>query len=196
MKSATKTSPAKAKSRASGRQQERDTKQDAVALLTADHRKVERLFKQYKTAKGKSEKVKLVGQICKELVVHTTLEEEIFYKACRARKVEYDDLDEAQVEHDGAKMLIRELMSQSPSDDYFDAKVTVLSEYIKHHVGEEEKPRSGIFAKAKAAGVDMAAVGARLAARKEDLMVEAERPDAEPPAPISFQFETSDGSRL
>ncbi|MDR3527828.1 MAG: hemerythrin domain-containing protein [Rhizomicrobium sp.] len=180
----TKTSTAKAATRGGTKKAPRP---DAVALLKADHRKVEDLFEQYEAASRDSSKAKLARQICLELVVHTTLEEEIFYPACRAQNVEHDDLDEAQVEHDGAKVLIREVMSQSPSDDYFDAKVKVLSEYIKHHVGEEEMPKSGIFTKAKKAGVDMMAVGAHLAARKAELM--AEPPADAPPHFISLQRE-------
>ncbi len=186
MNSPVKTSTAKEKNLASVRSKEAPS-EDAVALLKADHRKVEGLFEQYEEARGSSVKAKLAKEICLELVVHTTLEEEIFYPACRAQKVEHDDLDEAQVEHDGAKVLIRELMSQSPSDDYFDAKVKVLSEYIKHHVGEEEKPKSGIFSKAKKAGVDMAAVGAQLMARKPELMQKAARETS--PHFISLQRE-------
>src|SRR6185295_19636682 len=98
------------------------------------------------------------------------LEEEIFYPACREKKIEDELLDEAQVEHDGAKIIIAELIAGSPGDEYYDAKVTVLSEYIKHHVGEEEKPSDGIFAKARKAGVDMKALGSRLQARKAELL--------------------------
>jgi len=97
---------------------------DAEALLKADHRKVEELFEQYKEA-DEDEKSDLAKQICSELIVHTTLEEEIFYPACREKDVDDEDLDEAQVEHDGAKVMIAELMNGSPSDDYYDAKVTV-----------------------------------------------------------------------
>src|SRR5205814_1875697 len=100
------------------------------------------------------QKKTLAHQICKELIVHTKLEEEIFYPSCREKDVENDMLDEAQIEHDGAKTLIAELIADEPDDEFYDAKVSVLSEYIKHHVGEEEKPRTGIFAKAQKAGVD------------------------------------------
>jgi len=191
MKNGIKTLTAKAKNLASGRAKAGAApKQDAVALLKADHRKVEDLFEQYEAASRDSLKAKLAKEICLELVVHTMLEEEIFYPACRAQKVEHDDLDEAQVEHDGAKVLIREVMSQSPSDDYFDAKVKVLSEYIKHHVGEEEKPKSGIFTKAKKAGVDMIAVGGQIAARKAELMADTQ--GDEPPHFIALQREAGE----
>jgi len=141
---------------------------DAIALLKADHRKVEDLFETYENSKSKSAKVKLAQQICMELTVHATIEEEIFYPAVKGQ-VEDDMLDEAYVEHDGAKVLIGELLAGAPDDDFYDAKVKVLSEEIKHHVKEEEQ-RDGIFAQAKKAGVDMMELGERLAARKAELI--------------------------
>lgn len=141
---------------------------DAVALLKADHRKVEALFDSYETARNASAKSKLAQQICMELSVHATIEEEILYPACRGA-VEDGMVDEAYVEHDGAKVLIAELMQGAPNDDFYDAKVKVLSEEIKHHVKEEEE-RNGIFAQAKKAGLDMAELGKRLAARKAELI--------------------------
>ncbi|HPI48219.1 MAG TPA: hemerythrin domain-containing protein [Hyphomonadaceae bacterium] len=141
---------------------------DAVALLKADHRKVEDLFETYENSKSKSAKAKLAQQICMELTVHATIEEEIFYPAVKGQ-VEDDILDEAYVEHDGAKVLIGELLAGAPDDDFYDAKVKVLSEEIKHHVKEEEQ-RDGIFAQAKKAGVDMMELGERLAARKAELI--------------------------
>jgi hypothetical protein len=148
--------------------------QDAIALLSADHRKVEKLFKQYEKADGKSEKKTLAQQICTELTIHTMLEEEIFYPACRKKGVESDDLDEAQVEHDGAKVLIADLKAQTPRDEFYDAKMTVLTEYIKHHVAEEERPRSGIFAKARSSRVDLAGLGEEIQSRKSELTQEAQ----------------------
>lgn len=162
------------------------TKQDAVALLKADHRKVESLFSQYENADATDEKQKLARQVCKELIIHTIIEEEIFYPACREKNVEHEMLDEAQVEHDGAKTMITELIFGSPSDEFFDAKVSVLSEYIKHHVGEEEKPRTGIFALAQKAGVDMSALGQKLQTRKQQLMAAIDENRLEPPQPRSL----------
>src|SRR5579871_469132 len=133
---------------------------DAVSLLKADHRKVEALFASYESARGATSKAKLAQQICMELSVHATIEEEILYPACRG-KVDDDKVDEAYVEHDGAKVLIAELMSGSPEDEFYDAKVKVLSEEIKHHVREEEG-RDGIFAQAKKADVYMRELGERL----------------------------------
>lgn len=140
---------------------------DAIALLKADHRAVEELFAQYEDASGKAQKAKLAQQICLELSIHTTIEEELLYPACRG-EVEEDLVDEAYVEHDGAKMLIAELMNGSPDEDFYDAKVKVLSEMIKHHVKEEEQ-RDGLFAQAKKADIDLDELGMRLAERKEEL---------------------------
>jgi Hemerythrin HHE cation binding domain len=140
---------------------------DAIALLRADHRAVEELFMKYEETKGSATKAKLAQQICLELTIHATIEEEIFYPAIRG-EVDDDMMDEAYVEHDGAKVLIAELMEGDVGDDFYDAKVKVLSEEIKHHVKEEEG-RDGIFAQAKKAGVDMAALGEQLAARKAEL---------------------------
>lgn len=159
---------------------------DAEALLRADHRKVEGLFKKYENSDSESEKENLAKQICGELIIHTTLEEGIFYPACREAEVEHDDMDEAQVEHDGAKLMIKELMEGSPSDEYYDAKVKVLSEYIKHHVGEEEQPGKGIFAKARKAGVDMKEVGEQIKSRKAELMADKDRVTSTAPEPVSM----------
>jgi hemerythrin superfamily protein len=169
--------------------------ESAVNLLKADHRKVESLFAQCEKAEGSEQKAQLAKQICKELIIHTLLEEEIFYPACRDKNVEHEMLDEAQVEHDSAKILIGELLSQSPDDEFYGAKVTVLSEYIKHHVGEEEKARNGIFAAAQKAGVDMNALGQRIQARKQELMAQIDENRREPPQPRSLHPSTRQQSR-
>ena len=137
---------------------------DAIALLKADHRVVEDLFARFEKAKG-DQKAAIAKQICEELMVHSTLEEEIFYPAVRGQ-VEDDKLDEAYVEHDGAKILIAEILAGAPEEDFFDAKVMVLAEEIKHHVKEEEKRGEGVFAQAKAAGVDLKVLGGIIAERK------------------------------
>jgi hemerythrin superfamily protein len=147
---------------------------DAIELLKADHREVEQLFKQIESAKGPQRK-KLVEKIGAALTAHTIIEEEIFYPACREKGVDHDDLDEAQVEHDTVKLLVADLLKSSHKDEYFDAKVTVLSEYVKHHVGEEEHPSDGIFARAKSAGLDMDGLGKKLQARKDELMSDEKR---------------------
>src|SRR5437868_6063885 len=165
---------------------------DAEAMLKSDHRKVEELFSQFEQTVAADQKGNIVKQVCKELIIHTILEEEIFYSACREKDVDSETLDEAQVEHDGAKMLIRELLHQRPETDFYDAKVKVLAEYIKHHVGEEEKAKEGIFAEARAAGVDMNALGQRLQTRKQELM-KAEN-NLSPPRPRSLQITSQSSS--
>ena len=154
--------------------------QDAVALLKEDHRTVEDLFAKYEKASGDERKQKLANEICMELSIHATIEEEIFYPACEG-KVEEDLLSEAYVEHDGAKVLIGEIQAGSPSDEYFDAKVKVLQEQIEHHVKEEEKRMEGLFSQAREAGLDMDALGEQLAARKEELKAQYEAEGTPPP---------------
>src|SRR4051795_10972747 len=117
-----------------------DKKQDAIQLLTQDHREVEALFEKFEKASRDGTKEKIARQICTELKIHTMIEEEIFYPALRG-KIDDDDLDEATVEHDGAKLLINEIEAGGPDDDFYDAKVKVLQEQIEHHVEEEEKSR-------------------------------------------------------
>lgn len=145
---------------------------DAIAMLKADHRKVEEIFEQFENASGKAKKQKLAEQACLELKVHTVIEEEIFYPACRSVDVEDDDLDEAYVEHDAAKVLINQIEAGGADEAFYDAKVKVLSEMIEHHVEEEEKRSEGIFAQARAAGLDMNDLADRMRARKETATAE------------------------
>src|SRR6201996_7286778 len=140
----------------------------AVTLLKKDHREVEDMFDQYEQLEADAEKLALFNKIALALKVHTRIEEEIFYPGERG-EVEDDMLDEAFVEHAGAKNLIAEIEAMKPADEYYDAKVKVLGEYIKHHVKEEEQP-GGIFAQAKKGDVDLDAMGEQLKARKEELM--------------------------
>ena len=143
--------------------------QDAIALLKEDHRTVEKLFKDFESASGDGRKEKLANEICLELSVHATIEEEIFYRACEG-KVDEDLLKEAYVEHDAAKVMIAEILGGQGSDDeFFDSKVKVLQEEIEHHVEEEEKRMEGLFAQARKAELDMDALGEQLAARKQEL---------------------------
>jgi hemerythrin superfamily protein len=141
---------------------------DAVALLKEDHRTVEDLFAKFEKASGDGRKQRLAEEICLDLSVHAQIEEEIFYPACEG-KVDEDLLKESYVEHDGAKVLIAEIMAGGPSDEFYDAKVKVLQEEIEHHVEEEEKRLEGLFAQARKAGLDMDALGQELAARKQEL---------------------------
>ncbi|WP_309644865.1 hemerythrin domain-containing protein, partial [Phenylobacterium sp.] len=134
-------------------------KPDAVALLKADHRKVEELFAHFEAAKADGKKKALAEQICMELTIHTKIEEDIFYPACEGA-VDEDLLKEAYVEHDGAKVLIAEIEAGGPDDAFYEAKVKVLSEMIEHHVKEEEQRVEGMFAQAKKAGLDMEDLGA------------------------------------
>ncbi len=143
--------------------------QDAISLLKSDHRQVETWFSQFESSRSDDRKKTLASQICQALKVHTQIEEEIFYPAFLEATEVKDIHHEAEIEHEGAKKLISEIEGSGPDDDYFDARVTVLSEMIKHHVNEEEK-RDGMFAKARQAKMDLAALGERLAARKAELM--------------------------
>ncbi|GLT00761.1 hemerythrin [Sphingobium jiangsuense] len=145
---------------------------DAIALLKADHRKVEQLFEQFEKARSAGRKQDIAHEICTELKIHTTIEEEIFYPAFRG-KIEDHTLDEAYVEHDGAKVLINDIEAGSPADDFYDAKVKVLSEEIKHHVREEEMPSEGMFAQCRETGVDLVELRDRMMARKEELLRQA-----------------------
>ena len=149
-----------------------ETFTDAIALLKADHRKVEGLFEQFDSAGSPAKKQQIAKQICTELKIHTTIEEELFYPAFRG-KIEDDTLDEAYVEHDGAKVLINDIEAGSPEDDFYDAKVTVLSEEIKHHVHEEEMRGEGMFAQCRGTDVDLVALGNQMATRKQELLAQA-----------------------
>jgi hemerythrin superfamily protein len=142
---------------------------DAISLLKADHRQVEQWFEAFEKTKSDSKKQDLAAQICKALTVHTTIEEEIFYPAFLEATEDKDTHHEAEIEHAGAKNLIAQIEKSGPDDDYFDAKVKVLSEMIKHHVKEEEQ-RGGMFAEAKQSNMDLTALGAQLASRKQQLM--------------------------
>ena len=146
---------------------------DAIALLKADHRKVEELFEQFEKAEAATRKQKIAEQICNELKIHTSIEEEIFYPAFKG-KIEADTLAEAYVEHDGAKVLVNDITAASAEDDFYDAKVKVLSEEIKHHVHEEEMPSEGMFAQCRKTDVDLVALRDRMLARKQELMQQAQ----------------------
>jgi hemerythrin superfamily protein len=146
--------------------------QDAIAMLIADHKKVKALFAEFHTLKddGSGEdKSAIVEQVCNALKIHAAIEEEIFYPAVRKAIDDADLMDEALVEHASAKAIIAQLEEAEPTDELYDAKVTVLAEQIEHHVKEEE---SDMFPKAKKAKVDTAALGVKMLKRKETLMTE------------------------
>jgi hemerythrin superfamily protein len=141
--------------------------QDALALLRADHTLVQDLFEQFEKARDDRRKQTLAARICMELKIHTAIEDEIFYPAVReALPKEEDLLDEAEVEHDSAKELIEQIEAGKPGDELWDAKVTVLGEYIKHHVKEEH---TEMFPKVRKTKLDLKELGERLAERKGQL---------------------------
>lgn len=149
---------------------------DACDLLDADHKNVKKMFSEFEElteAKGNTREKKraLAERICNELLIHAQIEEEIFYPAIR--KAVKDDLmmNEAEVEHTSAKELIAQIQGMNASDPMFDAKVTVLGEYIDHHVKEE---RNEMFPKARATKVDLVKLKDQLEMRKEELMGELE----------------------
>jgi hypothetical protein len=172
----TTRSSTRAKSRASTTRRAKTTsgrgrqpaRNDAIALLKSDHRQVEDWFEQFEKARSDDRKRDLARKICDALRVHSQIEEEIFYPAFYEATQEEDLHHEAIIEHDGAKKLIAEIESSGPEESFFDARVSVLSEMIKHHVKEEEQ-RDGMFAKARGSGMDLADLGARLAERKAEL---------------------------
>lgn len=145
---------------------------DAIALLKADHKEVKGWFEQFDKAEDDAKKQELADKICRALTVHAQIEEEIFYPAAYdALDEEGDDLlDEAEVEHASAKALIAQIEASSVGEPLFDAKVTVLGEYIDHHVKEEE---GELFPECRASSMDLKALGEQLAARKTELLATA-----------------------
>lgn len=141
--------------------------QEATALLKADHKLVSMLFEQYESARSSTKKKAIVSQICTELTVHAQIEEEIFYPQVKAALKDKELIPEATVEHATLKELIAQIEDGEPDDEMYDAKVKVLSEYVKHHVKEEQNE---IFPKAKASKLDMHALGEQLMQRKEELL--------------------------
>ena len=140
---------------------------DAIALLSADHKRVKKLFKQFDKMKedgAAADKQALAQQICAELALHAEVEEQIFYPAAREAIDDDDMLNEAEVEHASAKDLIAQIESGDPSDPLWDAKVTVLGEYVDHHVQEEEEE---MFTKARKAKMDLESLGQEIAAMKK-----------------------------
>lgn len=147
----------------------KSTKTDALAMLKADHDKVKKMFKEFEKldTDETEEKAQLVKQACAELKIHTQLENEIVYPAVR-EAIEDDDLmDEALVEHQAAEELISQLEQMEPGDEMYDAKFTVLGEYVNHHITEEQNE---MFPKARKAKIDLAALGEQMMVRKQELM--------------------------
>jgi len=138
-------------------------------LLRADHKAVSLLFEQYETARSSTKKKALVAQICTELTVHAQIEEEIFYPQVKIALKDDELIPEATVEHATLKDLIAQIEDIEPDGEMYDAKVKVLSEYVKHHVKEEQ---TQIFPKVKASSLDLYALGDQLSQRKEELLAE------------------------
>jgi hemerythrin superfamily protein len=153
----TKTSSARSKAK------------DAIALLKADHKQVKQWFAEFEKARSVTRQAELAERICAALKAHTQIEEEIFYPAFYEATDEKDIHHEAIVEHAGAKKLIAEIEAATPNDELYEAKVTVLSEMIKHHVKEEEQP-GGMFAKARQSDMDLRSLGEQLLARKTEIL--------------------------
>jgi hemerythrin superfamily protein len=143
--------------------------QDAIALLRADHKAVSDLFDKYESTRAIPRKKILVATICKELSVHAQIEEEIFYPAVKEALKDHELVPEAKVEHATLKALIAQVEGVEPEGEMFDAKIQVMSEYVKHHVKEEQ---TEMFPKAKKSRLDMQQLGAQLAARKAELLAE------------------------
>ena len=144
---------------------------EATAMLRADHQLVSKLFDEYEATRSSSKKMQLVARICTELTVHAQIEEEIFYPAVKQALNDDELVPEATVEHATLKDLIAQIEGIEPDGEMFDAKVKVLSEYVKHHVKEEQNE---MFPKAKDSDLDLVELGAQMAARKEEILAEME----------------------
>jgi hemerythrin superfamily protein len=149
-----------------------ETHQDALQLLMAEHREVKAMFQQYhrlvESGGQGDERMLLASQICVALTLHTQVEEEILYPAARTVLTHDEDVvDEAYVEHAGAKSLVAQIKTMTSDQPLFDAKVKVLGEYIDHHVREEE---TEFFPKLRKTSLDLDAMGGQIAARKRQLM--------------------------
>ena len=142
---------------------------EATSMLRADHKKVAGLFDAFEKTKSAARKKKIVSEICMELTVHATLEEEIFYPAVKAALKDHELVPEATVEHSSVKELIAQVKDVEPDGEMYDARVKVMGEFVKHHVKEEQNE---MFPKAKKTKLDMIALGAQMAARKAELMAE------------------------
>ena len=140
---------------------------DAIALLKADHGAVDQLFGEYEKTRSARNKKALVAEICAALTVHAQIEEDIFYPAVKKALKDKLLVPEATVEHATVKELIAQLEGAEPDGEMYDARVRVLAEYVKHHVKEEQNE---MFPKARASSLDLVALGARMAAHKDELL--------------------------
>jgi len=172
-RNATSKSSSKSTSKAS-HAASKGSSHDAIHMLQEDHKKVTEMFEEFEQMKKKGDtddeaKQILVESACTELTIHAQIEEEIFYPAARDAIDDMDLLDEAEVEHASARQLISELAAMQPDDDLYDAKFTVLGEYVKHHVQEEEKQ---LFPKIKKSELDLDELGQEMRERKLELREE------------------------
>jgi hypothetical protein len=165
---------------------------DAIALLKADHDEAEALFEKFENASGSDRKWAIAQQVCNALKIHTMIEEEIFYPATKDA-VEESLYDEAFVEHDGAKVLINDILENGPDDEFFESKVKVLSEEIEHHVKEEERPVDGYFAQARKGDIDFVELRDRMLARKQELEEQAENGGLPPAELIAVEADATPG---
>ena len=140
---------------------------DAIALLRADHKTVTELFDRFEKTRSSTRKKAIVSQVCLELTVHAQIEEEIFYPAVKAALRDKELVPEAAVEHASVKELIAQVRDVEPDGEMYDARVRVMSEFVKHHVKEEQNE---MFPRVKATRLDLAALGEQLMARREELM--------------------------
>lgn len=180
-RNATSKSSGKSSSKASQRGRSRTSAQDALHILSEDHKNVIDMFEEFELLKedasaDEEEKQMLVESTCAELTIHAQVEEEIFYPAARDAIDDMNLLDEAEVEHASARQLITELAAMQPDDDLYDAKFTVLGEYVKHHIQEEEKQ---LFPKIKKANIDLDELGEEIRQRKLELRDELGIPPEE-----------------
>src|SRR6202049_4733516 len=148
---------------------------DAIAMLKRDHDNVKALFDQFEKAERKAEKQKIVKQALEELRIHSTLEEELFYPAVR-EQLKNGIMNEADEEHHVAKVLIAELDAMNVDNDHFDAKFTVLSESVRHHIKEEEDQ---MLPKVRDLKIDFQALGERMQRRKDELKSKGLPPTSE-----------------
>lgn len=171
MSTAAKKVPAKKstaeKSAVARKSPARTAQKDAMAMLKADHKLVAGLFEEFEKTKSDARKTAIVAQICKELSIHAQIEEEIFYPAVKAALKDRELVPEATVEHAAVKDLVAAVQGKAPFGEMYDAKVKVMAEFVKHHVKEEEKE---MFPRVRKTTLDVKALGAQMAARKEELM--------------------------
>lgn len=142
---------------------------EVLSLLLDDHKKAKKLFKDFEAEKNEANKEKIAREVCMELTAHTTIEEEIFYPFLREQDPEAfgDLLNEALVEHATAKELIAQIQGMGMQDEMFEAKVTVLGEYVSHHVKEEEDE---LFPKVISKKIELRELLPSMTERKEEMV--------------------------